>query len=144
MTEVETVELGDPRFEETGRVNGIADDYRRLPFVRLHTDEEANRVPVAPHNCGGSVLHFADLHLGATVPNLTVMASVRGRYDGWHRDLVTTPAGADDGELLVPDGPGSGQLAEEVLDAEGSPVASPAPVPSATVLALASVGEPCR
>jgi L-alanine-DL-glutamate epimerase-like enolase superfamily enzyme len=106
--EVETVELGDPRFEETGRVNGIADDYRRLPFVRLHTDEEANRVPVAPHNCGGSVLHFADLHLGATVPNLTLMASVRGRHDGWHRDLVTTRAGADDGELLVPDGPGLG------------------------------------
>jgi len=81
---------------------------------------EANQVPVAPHNCGGPVLHFANLHLGATVPNLMVMESVRGRYDGWHRDLITTPAGAEDGELVVPDGPGLGtELSEEILEAEG-------------------------
>ena len=81
---------------------------------------EANQVPVAPHNCGGPVLHFANLHLGATVPNLMVMESVRGRYDGWHRDLITTPAGAEDGELVVPDGPGLGtELSDEILEAEG-------------------------
>ncbi|QLG27329.1 hypothetical protein HUG10_07105 [Halorarum halophilum] len=30
---------------------------------------EANQVPFAPHNCGGPVLHFANLHLGAAAPN---------------------------------------------------------------------------
>jgi len=39
ITDVETVELGDLEFEETGWVGEIADDYRRLLFVRLHTDE---------------------------------------------------------------------------------------------------------
>ena len=82
---------------------------------------EAAQVPIAPHNCGGPVLHFANLHLGAAVPNLMIMESVRGRYNGWHRDLVTTPAGAEDGRLLLPEGPGLGtELSEAVLDSEGA------------------------
>jgi L-alanine-DL-glutamate epimerase-like enolase superfamily enzyme len=82
---------------------------------------EANQLPVAPHNCGGPVLHFANLHLGASIPNLMIMESVRGRYNGWHRDLVTTPAEAADGRLELPEGPGLGtELSEEVLSAEGA------------------------
>jgi L-alanine-DL-glutamate epimerase-like enolase superfamily enzyme len=82
---------------------------------------EAAQVPIAPHNCGGPVLHFANLHLGAAVPNLMIMESVRGRYNGWHRDLVTTPAGAEDGRLLLPEGPGLGtELSEAVLESEGA------------------------
>ena len=82
---------------------------------------EANQRPIAPHNCGGPVLHFANLHLGATVPNLMIMESVRGRYNGWHRDLVTTPASAEDGQLQLPEGPGLGTaLADTVLEADGA------------------------
>lgn len=81
---------------------------------------EANQVPFAPHNCGGPVLHFANLHLGAAAPNLMIMESVRGRYNGWHRELVTTPAEAEDGRLLLPEGPGLGtELADSVLEADG-------------------------
>lgn len=81
---------------------------------------EAHGRPIAPHNCGGPVLHFANLHLGATVPNLMIMESVRGRYDGWHRDLVTEPASAEDGRLHLPDGPGLGtELSDAVLDTDG-------------------------
>lgn len=81
---------------------------------------EANQVPFAPHNCGGPVLHFANLHLGAAAPNLMIMESVRGRYTGWHRELVTTPAEAEDGRLLLPEGPGLGtELADSVLEADG-------------------------
>ena len=81
---------------------------------------EANQVPFAPHNCGGPVLHFANLHLGAAAPNLMIMESVRGRYNGWHRDLVATPADAADGRLLLPKGPGLGtELSEQVLEADG-------------------------
>ena len=82
---------------------------------------EAAQLPVAPHNCGGPVLHFANLHLGAAVQNLMVMESVRGRYNGWHRELVTTPAEAEDGRLLLPEGPGLGtELSESVLEADGA------------------------
>lgn len=81
---------------------------------------EANQLAIAPHNCGGPVLHFANLHVGAAVPNLMIMESVRGRYNGWHRELVTTPAEAENGRLLLPDGPGLGtELSDSVVSAEG-------------------------
>lgn len=80
---------------------------------------EANQVPIAPHNCGGPVLHFANLHLGAAVPNRMIMESVRGRYNGWHRELVTEAAEACDGRLLLPDSPGLGtELSSAVLEGE--------------------------
>lgn len=69
---------------------------------------QANHLPVAPHNCGGPVLHFASLQLAAVLPNLMILESVRGRYDGWHQSLVTDPATAANGRLTVPDGPGLG------------------------------------
>jgi L-alanine-DL-glutamate epimerase-like enolase superfamily enzyme len=84
---------------------------------------EAYQVPIAPHNCSGPVTHFANLHLGACVPNLAIMESVRGRYDGWHRDMITVPATASDGRLEVPDGPGLGtELSEEVLSAPNATI----------------------
>lgn len=88
---------------------------------KIATLAEANQVPIAPHNCGGPVLHFANLHLGAAVPNLMIMESVRGRYDGWHKDLITDSMGGGDGRLEVPDRPGLGtELSDDVLSAENA------------------------
>jgi L-alanine-DL-glutamate epimerase-like enolase superfamily enzyme len=69
---------------------------------------EAHHLPIAPHNSGGPILHFANAHLCATVPNLYVMESIRDRYDGWHQNLVTEALPARDGVIPVPDGPGLG------------------------------------
>jgi len=78
---------------------------------------EAAHLPVAPHNSGGPVLHFANAHLSATIPNLYVMEAIRDRYDGWHRNLVTTPLSASDGRLPIPRGPGLGtELDTSLLD----------------------------
>lgn len=80
----------------------------------------AHHLPVAPHNCGGPVLHFATLQLASVLPNTLIVESVRGRYDGWHQPLVTEPATAADGRLQLPDGPGLGTaLDPDVLDAPG-------------------------
>jgi L-alanine-DL-glutamate epimerase-like enolase superfamily enzyme len=78
---------------------------------------EAHQLPVAPHNSGGPVLHFANAHLCASIPNLYAMETIRDRYDGWHRNLVTEPLSVDDGTLPLPDGPGLGtELDEALLD----------------------------
>jgi L-alanine-DL-glutamate epimerase-like enolase superfamily enzyme len=69
---------------------------------------DAAHLPVAPHNSGGPVLHRANAHLSAAVPNLYVMEAIRDRYDGWHNNLVTEPLSVEDGTLPVPDGPGLG------------------------------------
>lgn len=87
---------------------------------KVATMAEANHHPIAPHNCGGPVLHFANLHLGASIPNLMIMESVRGRYNGWHEELITNPATAVNGQLELPEKPGLGtNLSESVLDADG-------------------------
>jgi L-alanine-DL-glutamate epimerase-like enolase superfamily enzyme len=69
---------------------------------------EARQRPVAPHNSGGPVLHAANVHLSAAVPNLYVMESIRDRYDGWHGNLVTETHPVRDGTIAVPDAPGLG------------------------------------
>jgi len=87
---------------------------------RVATLAETRHLPVAPHNCGGPVLHFATLQLASVLPNLQIVESVRGRYDGWHQPLVTDPATAENGRLQLPDGPGLGTaLDPSVLDASG-------------------------
>jgi len=78
---------------------------------------KARHLPVAPHNSGGPVLHAANAHLAAAIPNLYVMESIRDRYDGWHRNLVTEPLPVREGSLDLPPGPGIGtRLDESILD----------------------------
>jgi galactonate dehydratase len=76
---------------------------------------EAHHLPVAPHNSGGPLLHLANAHLSAAIPNLYVMETIRDRYDGWHRNLVTDMVSVRDGTLDVPSGPGLGTELEPSL-----------------------------
>jgi len=69
---------------------------------------ETYYLPVAPHNCGGPVLHFASLHLAAALPNLFTLESVRRHYLKEYQGIVTHTAPARDGWLPVPGGPGLG------------------------------------
>jgi galactonate dehydratase len=84
---------------------------------------EASHLPVAPHNSGGPVLHFANAHLATAIPNLYVMETIRDRYDGWHRNLVTDPLPVRDGTLDPPPGPGLGtRFDESLLDHDATEV----------------------
>src|ERR1700682_1993135 len=38
---------------------------------------ETYYLPVAPHNCGGPILHYASAHLSANLTNLSILESVR-------------------------------------------------------------------
>ena len=50
---------------------------------------ETYYLPIAPHNCGGPVLHFASAHLAANVVNLFIMETVRRNYLEDHQGIVT-------------------------------------------------------
>jgi len=84
---------------------------------KIATMAETYYLPIAPHNCGGPVLHYATAHLSANIPNLYIMESVRRHYSEEYDGLVTQKllAGAN-GELPLPPGPGLGiELSSAVL-----------------------------
>ncbi|MBS1850904.1 MAG: mandelate racemase/muconate lactonizing enzyme family protein [Acidobacteria bacterium] len=75
---------------------------------KIATMAETYYLPIAPHNCGGPVLHFASAHLSANVTNLFIMESVRRHYLDEYQGLMTTSLLPVNGELPLPTGPGLG------------------------------------
>ena len=69
---------------------------------------ETYYLPVAPHNCGGPVLHAASAHLAANLTNLCILESVRRHYLDEYRGLVTTTLPVANGVVPLPEGPGLG------------------------------------
>src|SRR5277367_448927 len=84
---------------------------------KIATMAETYYLPIAPHNCGGPILHFATAHLAANVTNLYIMESVRRHYSEEYDGLVTRKLIAGPtGELPLPPGPGLGvELSPDVL-----------------------------
>jgi L-alanine-DL-glutamate epimerase-like enolase superfamily enzyme len=84
---------------------------------KIATMAETYYLPVAPHNCGGPILHFATAHFSANVTNLYIMESVRRHYHEEYEGLVTQKLVPEaNGELPLPPGPGLGvELSSEVL-----------------------------
>ncbi len=77
---------------------------------------ETYYLPVAPHNCGGPLLHAASLHLAANVTNLQILESVRRHYLDEYRGIVTDTLPPVHGEFALPPGPGLGvELCPEVF-----------------------------
>jgi galactonate dehydratase len=84
---------------------------------KIATMAETYYLPIAPHNCGGPILHFATAHLSANVTNLYIMESVRRHYNEEYDGLVTRKLVPEaSGDLPLPPGPGLGvDLSSEVL-----------------------------
>jgi galactonate dehydratase len=75
---------------------------------RISTMAETYYLPVAPHNCGGPILHFASAHLAANLTNLYILETVRRNYLDEYSRLVTGNLIPKNGELPLPPGPGLG------------------------------------
>jgi galactonate dehydratase len=69
---------------------------------------ETYYLPVAPHNCGGPVLHAASAHLAANVTNLCILETVRRHYLEDYRGILTKTLEIVDGVVPLPPGPGLG------------------------------------
>jgi galactonate dehydratase len=84
---------------------------------KIATMAETYYLPIAPHNCGGPILHFATAHVAANVTNLFIMESVRRHYNEEYEGLVTRKLLPEaSGQLPLPPGPGLGvELSSEVL-----------------------------
>jgi L-alanine-DL-glutamate epimerase-like enolase superfamily enzyme len=83
---------------------------------KIATVAETWYLPVAPHNCGGPVLHLASAHLAANLTNLFILESVRRHYLDEYRGIVTNTLPAVNGVIPLPPGPGLGiELTPETL-----------------------------
>jgi L-alanine-DL-glutamate epimerase-like enolase superfamily enzyme len=86
------------------------------PARKIAAMAETQYLPVAPHNCGGPVLHWASAHFAAAIPNLRILETVRRHYDDEYLQLgllnqVLRPDA--DGLLPLPQGPGLGVTLQE-------------------------------
>lgn len=82
---------------------------------------ETYYLPIAPHNCGGPVTHFASWHLAMAIPNMMILETVRRHYADRFVPITTAVGAPMDGSLGVPPGPGLGlELKKEFLT--GAPV----------------------
>ncbi len=69
---------------------------------------EAYGLPLVLHNVAGPICHAACMHLGAHIPNLYFVESVRAFYKTYFPVLSEFSPEVYDGQLSVPDGPGLG------------------------------------
>ena len=69
---------------------------------------EAHNVPLVLHNIAGPVSHAAAMHLGAHIPNLFMVESVRAFYRGYFPQLSELEVVPQEGTLGLPEGPGLG------------------------------------
>jgi galactonate dehydratase len=75
---------------------------------KIATVAEMHYLPVAPHNCGGPVLHWASAHLAANVTNLYILESVRKHYLEEYKGIVSDTLPVENGCVPIPKGPGLG------------------------------------
>jgi len=86
------------------------------PARKIAALAETHYLPVAPHNCGGPVLHAASAHFAAAVPNFKILETVRRHYNEEYRGLTNTSLVPSAGRLPLPQGPGLGvELTDDVL-----------------------------
>ena len=65
-------------------------------------------VPLVLHNVAGAICHAACMHLGAHIPNLFYVESVRAFYKGYFPVLTDFSPTVADGHLDIPAGAGLG------------------------------------
>lgn len=84
---------------------------------RIANMAEAFGLPIILHNVAGPICHAACMHLGAHLPNLMFVESVRAFYTTYFPILSDfAPTVGEDGRLALPTGPGLGvTLREEAL-----------------------------
>ncbi len=92
----------------TGRCGGLWEGKKIAAMA------EAYNAEVAPHLYAGPVEWAANVHLAATLPNISMVETI-GTGGGFHGDLISHAIRWDDGFVLPPEGPGLGIELDEAL-----------------------------
>ena len=80
---------------------------------------ETYNIPLVLHNIAGPVCHAAAMHLGAHIPNLFMVESVRAFYKTYFPVMSGYQPAPEHGTLPIPEGPGLGiDLLPSMLERE--------------------------
>jgi len=94
-----------------GPWNGIAESLKVAALADIY------EVNIAPHNFYGHLATMMNAHFSAVAPNFRIM-EIDLDHVPWHDDLVTVQPQIENGELLLPTGPGWGtEINEEAVRA---------------------------
>jgi len=85
-----------------------------LESVKIAAMADAYEVNVAPHNFNGHLGSLISAHFSAVVPNFKVM-EIDIDDVTWKDDMVTVPPVIDNGEFVLPTGPGWGAEVNEAF-----------------------------
>jgi L-alanine-DL-glutamate epimerase-like enolase superfamily enzyme len=85
-----------------------------LESVKIAAMADAYEVNVAPHNFNGHLGSLISAHFCAVVPNFKVM-EIDIDDVKWKDDIVTKPPAIQNGDLLLPTGPGWGADVNEAF-----------------------------
>jgi len=83
-----------------------------LESTRIATLADAYEIDCAPHNFYGDLATLMSAHFCAAIPNFRIM-EIEVDDVPWKGDLVTAAPVIDNGELIVPQGPGWGAEVNE-------------------------------
>jgi galactonate dehydratase len=84
---------------------------------RIAALAETYNVPIVLHNVAGPICHAAAMHLGAHIPNLFMVESVRAFYKTYFPVISNLKPSVKNGHLEIPMGPGLGvELNPEMLE----------------------------
>src|SRR5437762_6785259 len=83
-----------------------------LESVKIAAMADAYEVNVAPHNFNGHLCSPISAHMGGVAPNFKALA-IDIRDVLWKDDIVTNPPVIENGDLLLPTGPGWGAEVNE-------------------------------
>ncbi len=75
---------------------------------RIAAMAEAYNIPIVLHNVAGPICHAAAMHLGAHIPNLFMVESVRAFYKTYFPIISNLQPVVVNGHLALPEGPGLG------------------------------------
>src|SRR5579871_30855 len=83
---------------------------------KIATAAHTMYLPVAYHNCGGPITHFASWHLAMATPNLKILETVRRHYNDRFLPVASASGAPSNGRMGVPPGPGLGvEIREDFL-----------------------------
>ncbi|HEX3050910.1 MAG TPA: enolase C-terminal domain-like protein, partial [Aggregatilineaceae bacterium] len=92
--------------------NGGIAETRKIAYLA-----ETFGVPLVLHNVAGPICQAAVLHLGAHIPNLYFVESVRAFYQTYFPILSDYAPKVENGHFALPQGPGLGvNLRPEILE----------------------------